>query len=245
MKEFEASPFKGITEKLPVGSKATGTVKSIINFGAYIELFPGVVGLLRNIDYSWTQRVRNLNEVLTVGSQIEVFIIDVSEEKQQVALGIKQFTPNPWETIETKFNKEDTYSGTVDRAINQGYIVRLSDQIEAFIPKSKLTPETAKSINIGDTLSVKILDIVPKNSSIVLCQEGYVAPVYNNDEERPKRQDQGRDRERGNFQRQKNSHQSQSDSEIPSGFESAEQSSVTFFDMLDESQMNKISKLSK
>jgi len=245
MKEFEASPFKGVTEKLPVGSKATGTVKSIINFGAYIELFPGVVGLLRNIDYSWTQRIRNLNEVLTVGSKIDVFIIDVSEEKQQVALGIKQFTANPWETIETKYNKEETYSGTIHRAINQGYIVKLSDEIEAFIPKSKLTPETAKSINIGDAISVKIIDIVPKNSSIVLCQEGFVAPVYNNDEERPKRQDQGRDREKGSYNRPKNNYNSQSDSDNSSGIESVEQSSVTFFDMLDESQMNKITNLSK
>ncbi|MBL8004630.1 MAG: 30S ribosomal protein S1 [Candidatus Kapabacteria bacterium] len=243
MKEFESSPFNGITEKLPVGSKATGTVKSIINFGAYIELFPNVLGLLRNIDYSWTQRVRNLNEVLTVGDKIDVFIIDVSEEKQQVSLGVKQFSPNPWETIETKYNKEDTYSGVVSRTINQGYIVKLEDQIEAFIPKSKLTPDTAKSINIGDTLSVKILDIVPKNNSIVLCQEGYVAPQYNNDQDRPKRQEQGRDREKGSYSRQKN--QSQQDSDSSVSLESTEQSAVTFFDMLDESQMNKISKLSK
>lgn len=243
MKEFETSPFKGITEKLLVGSKVTGTVKSIINFGAYIELFPGVQGLLRNMDYSWTQRVRNLNEVLTVGDKIDVFIIDVSEEKQQVSLGIKQFSPNPWDNIESKYNKEDIYTGLVSRAINQGYIVKLDDQIEAFIPKSKLTLETAKSINIGDTLSVKILDIVPKNNSIVLCQDGYVAPQYNNDQDRPKRQEQGRDREKGSYSRQKN--QSQQDFDSSVSLESTEQSAVTFFDMLDESQMNKISKLTK
>lgn len=243
-KEFEASPYVGITAKLPVGSKVQGTVKSIINFGAYIELFPGVQGLLRNADFSWTQRVRNLAEVLTVGNTLDVFVIDVSEEKQQIALGVKQLIPNPWEEIANQFDKETTYSVTVKKAINQGYIVQFTEQIEAFIPKSKLVAETANSINVGDPLSVKIIDIDTKNNSIVLAQEGYVAPAQNTGD-RQKRQDNNRDKsDRGSY-KGKQSYSSNQDGDHQSSSVPTEQSSVTFFDMLDESQMKKISKLSK
>ena len=243
-KEFEESPYVGITSKLPVGSKVKGTVKSIINFGAYIELFPGVQGLLRNSDFSWTQRIRNFADVLTVGSTIEVFIIDVSEEKQQIALGVKQLIPNPWEEIATQFDKETTYTVTVNKAINQGYIVQFTEQIEAFIPKSKLSPETVKSINVGDTLSVKIIDIDTKNNSIVLAQEGYVAQVQNTGD-RQKRQDNTRERSDRSSYKGKQSYSSNQDGDHQSSSVPTEQSSVTFFDMLDESQMKKISKLSK
>jgi len=246
-KELEASPYVGVTEKLSVGTKTKGTIVSITSFGAYIELLPGIQGLLRNGDYSWTQRVRNLGELTAIGSEIDVIILDISEEKQQLSLGVKQLFSNPWDSITEQFDKESTYSVVVKKAINQGFIVELTDQIDAFIPKSKLVQATAKTLAVGDSLAVNILEIDPKNSSIVLSQEGYV-PSTNYSSDRPKRQDndRGGDRnDRSSNYKGKSQSYSNHGYDSSGGNDSKEQSSVTLFDMLDEKQKNKINKLTE
>ncbi|MFP4528343.1 MAG: S1 RNA-binding domain-containing protein, partial [Candidatus Kapaibacterium sp.] len=219
-KELEESPWKNISEEFPEGTSHQGIVRRLTDFGAYVELKPGVDGLLRTSELSWTKRIKSPSDVLKPNQQINVYIMNVNEEKQTMALSLKRTLPNPWESMAEKFPVGQETSGEVTQVMPQGAIVRLGDdEVDGFMPRSKMRSiMQGKKVpyEVGDKVDVKIVDLVPEQESLIL------APIV--DEEtlarEQARQQQRRQRE---APQQKQTH-----------------SSITLLDMLSEAEKKRL-----
>ncbi|MDP2366487.1 MAG: S1 RNA-binding domain-containing protein, partial [Ignavibacteria bacterium] len=133
-KELEESPWKDVENLFLVGTQYTGIVRRLTDFGAYIELKPGVDGLLRTPEISWTKRIKKPSDVLKAGSKIPVEILSVSEEKQTVSLSYKKTQPNPWHQLVDKYPVGTEYQGVVSQVMPQGCIIAINDEVDGFMP---------------------------------------------------------------------------------------------------------------
>lgn len=193
-RELEESPWKGVEEQYPVGTQHKGIVRRLTEFGAYIELRPGVDGLLRIGEMSWAKRVRRPSDLFTADQEIDVQVVAVSEEHQTVTLSYKRTLPNPWDDIAKKYIKGTFATGTIVQVMKQGAIVRLNDEVDGFMPRSKMRNVVqGKNLPyvIGDTLEVEISDITIGEESLILApkhDETYVAEQQQ--QRQPRRQQQ-------------------------------------------------------
>ncbi|MFC2129940.1 S1 RNA-binding domain-containing protein [Bacteroidota bacterium] len=179
-KELEESPWKSIEEKIKPETQVKGIVRRLTDFGAYVELKPGVDGLLRNSELSWTKRVKRPSEILSPGQEIIVEILSISEEKENASLSYKRTQPNPWNELSERFKIGSEYEGTVLQVIPQGAIVNIAEGIDGFMPRSKMRP-IMKGKNIpfksGDKIDVIISDLNPQEESLILApkvNEGFI-----------------------------------------------------------------------
>jgi small subunit ribosomal protein S1 len=197
MKELEANPWTGAAAKFVVGSRYKGKVKSLTDFGVYVELEPGVEGLVHISEMSWARRIKHPSEIFQAGQEIEVFVLEISEEKQKVSLGYKQTQPNPWATIAERFKVGDKIEGTVREVIERGVVVNIAEDIDAFMPKGKMHPSLrgkADPFQVGDKIEgLFVMDVVPDNHSLILGMEGF-------DQGGGNREGGGERREGGDFQ---------------------------------------------
>lgn len=170
-KELEESPWKGMEAQLPAATKLEGIVRRMTEFGAYIEVKPGVDGLLRTPEISWTKRLRRPSDVLKIGQKIEVEVISISEEKQTISLSYKRTQPNPWNELKEKYPIDSEYEGTVLQVLPQGTVVTISEELDGFVPRSKmkdLIQGRKNALKAGDKIQVKITDLVPEEQSLIL-----------------------------------------------------------------------------
>ncbi len=177
MKDLEADPWTGAAAEFPAGGKHTGKVKSLTDFGAYIELKPGVEGLVHISEMSWARRIKHPSELFQAGQEITVQVLEISEEKHKVALGYKQTQPNPWDGINERFQVGQVVTGTVKEVINRGVVVNIADDIDAFMPRGKMHPSVRSQnapFNVGDKIeNVLVMDVVAENHSLILGMEGF------------------------------------------------------------------------
>ncbi|MCU0426612.1 MAG: S1 RNA-binding domain-containing protein [Candidatus Kapabacteria bacterium] len=199
MRELEPDPWSGAAAEFTPGSKHKGKVKSLTPFGAYIELRPGVEGLIHISEMSWARRIKHPSELFQAGQEIEVQVLEISEEKQKVSLGYKQTQPNPWATIAERFKVGDKIEGTVREAIERGVVVNIANDIDAFMPKGKMHPSLrgkANPFQVGDKIEgLFVMDVVPENHSLILGMEGFDQGA--NKPERGDRPERGERGERG------------------------------------------------
>lgn len=170
-KELEGSPWKGIEQEVKPGMIVKGIVRRLTEFGAYIELKSGVDGLLRNNELSWTKRVRKPADLLSLGQEINVEIMSISEEKESASLSYKRTQPNPWLTLAEKYPLGSEHEGTILQVIPQGAIVNITEDIDGFMPRSKMRPfMKGKKIPYasGEKLKVIITDLNPAEESLIL-----------------------------------------------------------------------------
>ncbi len=170
-KDLEESPWKGIETKFPVGSRLKGLVRRFTSFGAYVEIENGVDGLLRINELSWTKRVKHPSEVIGLGQEIEVEVINVSEEKNTLHISLKKTTPNPWETITEKYEKGKLFNAVVKQVMTQGCVLSIENDVDGFMPRSKMRHiARGKKIpyTVGETVEILISDIVPEQESIII-----------------------------------------------------------------------------
>ncbi len=158
-------------EKYAVGTKHTGIVRRIFDFGAFVELEPGAEGLLRTSEISWIKRIRRPNEVIKVGDKIEVVVTNFDAEKKAISLSMKRITENPWPTIHEKYPKHSIYEGIVKQVVAQGCVVSINNEIDGFMPRSKMRSALRGNkipFKSGDKIKVEIADIVPEDESLIL-----------------------------------------------------------------------------
>jgi len=201
MRELEADPWQGAAAEFTPGSRHKGKVKSLTAFGVYVELKAGVEGLVHISEMSWARRIKHPSEIFQVGQEIEVQILEISEEKQKVSLGYKQTQPNPWATIAERFKVGDKIEGVVREAIERGVVVNIADDIDAFMPKGKMHPSLrgkAQPFQVGDKIEgLFVMDVVPDNHSLILGMEGFDQGANKPERsERPERSDRGERGER-------------------------------------------------
>lgn len=172
LKQTEPDPWTTIEQKYPIGTRLTGTVRNLTNFGAFVELEEGIDGLLHISDMSWAKRVRHPSEVVKKGDVIDVMVLDISQEKKRISLGMKQLTENPWDSLAEEFAVDTDTDGKITRTLDRGAVVELRSDVEGFVPVGQMGfddirhPEERYAV--GDVLPLRVIKVDPKNKRIVL-----------------------------------------------------------------------------
>ena len=172
MKQLEPDPWEDLMAKYPVGSKHTGIVRNLTNFGVFVELEPGVDGLVHISDLSWTKKIRHPGEFVKKGDELDVVVLSIDPEQRRIALGHKQIVENPWDYFEEKYKVGAETEANIERIIEKGVIVELPDGVDGFVPVSQLSFAPVKNIseyfNIGDPLPLKVVEFDKDAKKIVL-----------------------------------------------------------------------------
>jgi small subunit ribosomal protein S1 len=233
MKELEADPWTGAAQEFAPGTKHTGKIKSLTDFGAYVELKPGVEGLVHISEMSWARRIKHPSELFQAGQEITVQVLEISEEKHKVALGYKQTQPNPWETIAQRFSVGQVITGTVKEVLQKGVVISVAEDIDAFMPRGKMHP-SARTKNapfeVGQVLdSVLVMDVEPTSHSLIIGMEGFDQGA------RPERESRG---ERGEGRGERGERPPRQKREDAPAIETS--APVTLADMLSEEEKRKL-----
>jgi small subunit ribosomal protein S1 len=139
MKQLSDSPWKGIAERYPVGSRHTGKVVNIMSYGAFVRLEEGIEGLVHVSEMSWTKRVNDPREVVQLDDEVEVIILGVNEEKQEISLGMKQLEENPWDKVSEKYQPGAKVNGTVRNLTTYGAFIEIEPGIDGLLHVSDMS----------------------------------------------------------------------------------------------------------
>jgi small subunit ribosomal protein S1 len=172
IKQLEPDPWQTLMIKYPVGSRHTGVARNLTNFGVFVELEPGVDGLVHISDLSWTKKIRHPGEVVKKGESLEVIVLGVDVESRKISLGHKQIMDNPWDTFEQRFSVGTITTGKVVRIIEKGLIAELPEGVDGFVPANQLSTSKLKNLAnhfpVDDVIPIKVIEFDKSNKKIVL-----------------------------------------------------------------------------
>ncbi len=157
-----------VLTKYAVGTKHTGIVRNLTNFGLFIELEEGIDGLVHVSDLSWTKKIKHPSEFVKVGEELEVVVLELDVENRRLALGHKQLEENPWETFETIFTRGSVHKCTIISKNDKGAVLELPYGIEGIATSKNLIKEDGSSANVGETLDFKVMEFSKNEKRIVL-----------------------------------------------------------------------------
>jgi small subunit ribosomal protein S1 len=177
MKQTEQDPWMMLPEKYPVGTRLNGKVRNLTSFGAFVEIEPGIDGLIHISDMSWTKRVQHPSEVVKKGDSVDVVILNVDSENKRISLGLKQATEDPWLRIGETYPVGTELRGKVVRLMDKGVVVDIGNDIEGFVPVSQLNfgqPVNSPADIVYETmnLDLRVLEVDPIHRRIVLAVTG-------------------------------------------------------------------------
>ena len=171
-KQLTPHPWDALDENLKVGDKVKGKVILIADYGAFVELVPGVEGLIHVSEMSWSPRLHSAQEFLKVGDEVEAQILTIDRENRKMSLGLKQLTVNPWENIRTKYPIGSQHKAVVRNITNFGVFAELEDGVEGLVHISDLSwnkiKHPSEMVAVGDTIDVQILDFDEANRKLSL-----------------------------------------------------------------------------
>lgn len=172
MKQLLPDPWEDLMKKYPVDSEHQGTVRNLTNFGTFVELEPGVDGLVHISDLSWTKKIRHPGEFVKKGDILKVKVIGIDLEQRRISLGHKQVEDNPWDYLENKYKVGEETEGKIVRIIEKGIIVELPDGVDGFVPVSQLSFAPVRNISeffkMDDNLPLKVVEFDKEAKKIVL-----------------------------------------------------------------------------
>lgn len=172
IKQLEPDPWQTLMIKYPVGSRHTGVARNLTNFGVFVELEPGVDGLVHISDLSWTKKIRHPGEVVKKGETLEVVVLGVDVDSRKISLGHKQIMDNPWDTFEQQFAVGTITEGKVVRIIEKGLIAELPEGVDGFVPANQLSTSKLKNLAnhfpVDDLIPIKVIEFDKSNKKIVL-----------------------------------------------------------------------------
>ncbi len=172
MKQIEEDPWLALPVKYPTGTILDGTVRNLTSFGAFVEIEPGIDGLVHVSDMSWTKRVEHPSEVVQKGQELQVVVLDVDAENKRISLGVKQVQEDPWPEISERLAPGVELDGHVSRVQEKGVVVDLGDDVEGFVPVSGTGIEDAEKLEeyygSGDSVSLRVIESDAANRRIVL-----------------------------------------------------------------------------
>ncbi len=192
MKQLEPDPWTGIADRYPPGTVLRGTVRNITNFGVFVEIEPGIDGLVHISDLSWTKKIRHPSEMIKKGQDLDIVILNVDEEARRISLGHKQVETNPWNQFAKVYAEGTDSNAKVVRSNEGGLVVELPLEVEAFVPASELKngPQNFQDFyQEGQELELRVIKFDPNQKEIVLSEM-----AKDRAEERVERQDQERER---------------------------------------------------
>jgi len=164
MKQLQADPWDGIAAKYPIGAKFTGRVTNITDYGAFVELEPGIEGLIHVSEMSWTKKNVHPGKIVSTSQEVEVMVLEVDPEKRRISLGLKQTLANPWETFADKFPIGATVEGEVKNKTEFGLFIGLDGDVDGMVHLSDLDwqkpgEQALEEYNRGDIVQAKVLDV--------------------------------------------------------------------------------------
>ncbi len=172
MKQLEPDPWNDLMAKYPMDSVHKGIVRNLTNFGVFVELEPGVDGLVHISDLSWTKKIRHPGEFVKKGDELPVIVLAVDNEHRRISLGHKQISENPWDIFETEFGVGTETEGKIVRIIDKGVIVELPQGVDGFVPVSQLSFAPVRVIADyfapEQTLPLKVVEFDKEQKKIVL-----------------------------------------------------------------------------
>jgi small subunit ribosomal protein S1 len=181
MKQVEADPWATIDERYKPGERVEGKVRNLTDFGAFVELEPGVDGLLHISDMSWTRNIGHPSELLKKGQPIETQILNVDKDNKRISLGIKQIQPDPWESVTQRYPMGSRVTGKIVRLTDFGAFVELEPGVDGLLHVSQMShrPIAAPSdlVNVGDELTLLVIRVDPNERRIGLSLKDVAATI--------------------------------------------------------------------
>ncbi|HZC45197.1 MAG TPA: 30S ribosomal protein S1 [Candidatus Acidoferrum sp.] len=172
LKQTEANPWEELGLKHPIGSQVKGKVKSITDFGVFVEIEPGIDGLVHISDLSWTKKIRHPSEVVKKGDELEATVLGIDVENERVSLGVKQLTTDPWNTVAERYPLNTRVHGKVSSVADFGVFVEIEEGIEGLIHISQLSNERVDKpsslYKVDDELDALVVQLDPKERRIGL-----------------------------------------------------------------------------
>ncbi len=173
LKQLEAHPWDQLDQELAVGNKVKGKVVVLADYGAFVEIIPGVEGLIHVSEMSWSTHLRSAQDFMNVGDEVEAEVLTLDREDRKMSLGIKQLSADPWTDITTKYPSGSKHKGTVRNFTNFGVFVELEEGIDGLIHISDLSwtkkvKHPSEFTSIGAVLDVVVLDIDVENRRLSL-----------------------------------------------------------------------------
>jgi small subunit ribosomal protein S1 len=173
LKQLQDDPWVNVRERYPIGLRLQGKVVSLADYGAFVELEPGVEGLIHISEMSWTKRVKHPSKVVAIGDVVDVLVLDVDEEHRKISLGMKQVEPNPWSLLEEKYPPGTRVEGVVRNVTNFGVFVGIEEGIDGLIHVSDISwtqrvKDPRELYKKGDELAAIVLKVDKDNEKFSL-----------------------------------------------------------------------------
>jgi len=178
LKQTEPDPWTTIERRYPPGTRLKGIVRNLTNFGAFVEIEEGIDGLLHISDMSWAKRVRHPSEVVKKGDLVDVVVLEISQDKKRISLGMKQLTENPWERLAVEFAPDTDVTGKITRILDRGAVVEIRHDVEGFVPVGQMGMDDIQHPEqyfvSGEEIPLRVIKVDPKNKRIVLSVTAYL-----------------------------------------------------------------------
>ncbi|MEE2658074.1 MAG: 30S ribosomal protein S1 [Candidatus Latescibacterota bacterium] len=178
MKQTDPDPWDTLDERCPPGTRLEGSVKSLTNFGAFVEIEEGIDGLVHISDMSWTRRIRQASEMFDKGDTIPVVVTDIDKKRRRISLSHKLSFDNPWPKFGETFTIGTETEGTISRILERGVVVGLEEDVDGFVPLSQLgindlqTPR--QSFEVGQEVPLEVIEFDEEQKKIVLSVLEYL-----------------------------------------------------------------------
>ena len=180
MKQMDPNPWLTIEDRYPIGTVLKRKVKSLTTFGAFVEIEEGIDGLVHISDISWTKRIYHPREVFRKGQEIQTIILSIDRAQHRIALGVKQLTPDPWETLNQDLPVNSEVIGKISKLIPKGVLVDIplkEDYVEGFIPISHLAmaklEHSEDAFHVGEELPLKVIELDMENRRLILSVKAF------------------------------------------------------------------------
>jgi small subunit ribosomal protein S1 len=173
LKQKTPSPWASVEAKYPIGSKHTGEVVNVMSYGAFVKLEPGVEGLVHISEMSWTKRINHPSELVAIGDQIEVQVLNINKEKQEISLGMKQVQPNPWDKVAERYPPGTIISGVVRNLTNYGAFIEIEEGIDGLLHVSDMSwvrkvAHPSEVVSKGDKVTCVVLNVDQERKRVAL-----------------------------------------------------------------------------
>jgi len=168
VKQLRSDPWEDIEEKYAIGSKHTAKVRNFTNFGVFVEIEEGVEGLIHISDLSWTKKIKHPSEFTSIGSEIEVQVLEIDKENRRLSLGHKQLEENPWDVFETLFTVGSIHEGTIIEMLDKGAVISLPYGVEGFATPKHLVKEDGSQAQPEEKLNFKVIEFNKDSKRIIL-----------------------------------------------------------------------------
>ncbi len=173
LKQLSSHPWDTLADTIDVGSKVTGKVVVMADYGAFVEIAPGVEGLVHVSEMSWSQHLRSAQDFLKVGDDVDATVLTIDREERKMSLGIKQLMPDPWSNISDKYPVGSKHQSTIRNFTNFGVFVELEEGVDGLVHISDLSwnkkiKHPSEFCNIGDKMDVVVLELDQENRRLSL-----------------------------------------------------------------------------